>query len=132
MIKGSCLCGRITYEYDGELDELAVCHCDQCKRAQGTPFATNAPIRADRFRFVSGQGHAKDFYSSPAKRRVFCSECGSPLFSARDDKRDTLRLRVGTVTSGHIPTPSYQIYCDSAAEWFTLDGDQPKYGEQKP
>lgn len=131
MIKGSCLCGGITYEYDGELTEVAVCHCNQCKRAQGTPFATNAPIAFNKFKVLSGEQLLKSFYSSSNKRRVFCSNCGSPIFSQRSDMPDTIRLRVGTITEGKIPEPAYQAYCESKSEWFVLDDNKPTYFQGK-
>jgi len=131
MIKGRCLCEGVTYEYDGEITELAVCHCNQCKRAQGTPFVTNAPIDFARFKILSGASLLTSYFSSPNKRRVFCKSCGSPLFSQLMGMGNTIRLRVGTVTEGEIPEPSYQIYCDSKADWCVLSDDRPTYGEGK-
>ena len=131
MVKGCCLCGGVQYEYDGELKELAVCHCKMCKRAQGTPFATNAPINADLFRIVTGADLLKDYFSSEKKKRVFCANCGSPVFSQRIDTPDTLRLRVGTVTTGKIPLPDYQIYCESISDWFVLNDGIPRYLQNK-
>jgi hypothetical protein len=132
MIKGSCLCGGVQYEYDGELQEVVVCHCNMCKRAQGTPFVTNSPIKLDLFRIVAGDDLLKSYFSSEQKRRVFCANCGSPIFSQRTDMPETIRLRVGTVTSGKIPSPSYQIFCESMADWFEMSADLPKYQQRKP
>ena len=131
MIKGRCLCEGVQYEYDGELTELAVCHCQMCKRAQGTPFATNAPIMSDGFRIVTGQELLKTYFSSEKKKRVFCANCGSPLFSQRTDRPEVLRLRVGTVTSGKIPQPAYQQYCESISDWFMLSDATPRYMQGK-
>lgn len=132
MIKGHCLCQAIQYEYQAEIDEVAVCHCHQCKQAQGAPFATNAPVQLAAFHIVQGQALLKSYFASPNKRRVFCSHCGSPLFSQRMDLPEVIRLRLGTVTEGHIPVPQYQIYCDSKSVWFTLDEQTPCYPANKP
>lgn len=48
MIEGSCLCGGICYEYDGEIEEISVCHCSQCRKAQGSAFAAVSPIDSAR------------------------------------------------------------------------------------
>lgn len=127
MIKGSCLCKGITYEYDGEITELAVCHCNMCKRAQGTALVTNAPIESDKFKVLTGQDLMKDYFSSEHKKRVFCSNCGSPLFSQRVAMPEVIRLRVGTITEGKIPEPDYEIYCESKADWLAIKGDRPQY-----
>ncbi|MBL4789328.1 MAG: GFA family protein [Kordiimonadaceae bacterium] len=127
MIKGNCLCASISYEYDGELTELAVCHCGQCRRAQGSAFATNAPVKSAQFTITAGEELLKSYYSCPGKRRVFCSNCGSPIFSQRDDTPEVMRLRVGTITSGNIRAPDYQIYCADKADWLVLSDNKPKY-----
>lgn len=132
MIKGHCLCQGIQYEYHGEINEVAICHCYQCKQAQGTPFATNAPVSTAAFQVVQGQALLKSYFASPNKRRVFCSQCGSPLFSQRMDHPDIIRLRLGTVTEGHIPAPQYQIYGESRSAWFVLDQQTPCYPANKP
>ncbi len=71
MIKGSCLCQQVEYQFDGQIEEVAICHCNQCKRAQGTPFVTNAPVSAEFFAFTKGKELVKEYFSSPNKKRVF-------------------------------------------------------------
>jgi hypothetical protein len=44
MLKGSCLCGQVRYEYDGEITEISICHCQQCRKAQGAAHAVVSPI----------------------------------------------------------------------------------------
>lgn len=127
MIKGSCLCEKVKYEYKSEITEVAICHCNQCKRAQGTPFVTNAPINVDNFSFIQGSEFVKEYFSSPNKRRVFCGNCGSPFYSQRTDMPETIRLRLGTVTEGHIPKPDYEIYCESKSAWYSEDSGRPKH-----
>lgn len=131
MIKGSCLCNHVKYEYAGEIDEVAVCHCHQCKQAQGTPFATNAPIDATKFKFLKGEDKLTAYFSSANKKRVFCTSCGSPIFSQRTDSPETIRLRLGTVTEGEIPEPDYQIYCKSKSKWLSFDENKPTYENNK-
>ena len=47
---GSCLCGAIRYEIRGELGPIVLCHCAQCRKAQGSAFASNAAVKATDFR----------------------------------------------------------------------------------
>lgn len=131
MIKGSCLCQEVQYEYDAPIHEVAICHCNQCKRAQGTAFVTNAPIDANRFTLTQGEAHLKAFFSNPNKKRVFCGNCGSPLYSQRLDMPEVIRLRVGTVTEGQLPEPAYEIYCESKASWYSANADRPAHQRNK-
>lgn len=127
MLTGSCLCGGIQYQYDGEIEEIALCHCGQCRKAQGSAFASNAPLLSAKLTFTQGQDLLKSYYSSPLKKRVFCSNCGSPLYSQRTDRTDILRLRLGTLDTPITARPSYHIYCDSKAEWWEIHDDLPKF-----
>ena len=43
---GSCLCGDVTYEIDGDLIATAVCHCEHCQRQSGGAFSTNLMVTA--------------------------------------------------------------------------------------
>jgi hypothetical protein len=127
MIKGSCLCEDVKYEYDGSFNKVVVCHCNQCKKAQGTLFVTNAPIELAKCKFTNDSGSIKTYFSSPNKKRVFCGNCGSPLYSQRTDMPQIIRLRLGTVTEGHIPEPNYEIYCESKSDWFSVNTERPKH-----
>ena len=131
MLKGRCLCGSVQYEYQGEITEIAICHCSQCRQAQGTPFVTNAPIETDKLRFVSGEDSLKSYFSSENKRRVFCSHCGSPIFSQRMDMPEKVRLRVGTITSLVEHSPDYHIFHDSKVHWFDGSEGIVAYAENK-
>lgn len=129
MLTGSCLCGGIHYQYEGEISEIAMCHCGQCRKAQGSAFATNAPLFSAKFHITQGEDLLKTYYSSEIKKRVFCANCGSPLYSQRDDKLDVLRLRLGSLDTAITAKPSYHIYCDSKAEWWTIDDSLPKFNK---
>lgn len=69
----------------------------------------------------------REFFSSFDKKQVFCSNCGSSLYSQRTDMPETIRLRLGTVTSGDIPETSYVIYCESKSSWFSHKAERPRY-----
>lgn len=129
MLEGHCLCGAIQYQYAGELGPIAMCHCSQCRRAQGTAFATNSPIQADQFTLVSGSDTLKEYESRPGKKRAFCSNCGSPIYSRLDAKPELLRLRIGTLNGPIEARPSHHIYAASKAEWFGIGDELPRYAE---
>ncbi|HYS81089.1 MAG TPA: GFA family protein, partial [Anaeromyxobacteraceae bacterium] len=94
MLDGSCLCGAVRYQLEGELGPIVCCHCSMCRKAQGTAFATNAPVEAARFHITRGEQALRAYPSSPGKWRCFCSICGSPLFSKTERDPGTIRLRI--------------------------------------
>jgi hypothetical protein len=131
MIEGSCLCGAVRYRIDGELGPLVCCHCSMCRKAQGSAFAVNAPVPANAFRIVQGEGALRAFRSSPQKERVFCGTCGSPIYSRRDGAAD-VRIRVGTVDSPVPSRPTAHIYVGSKASWWEIEDDLPRHLELEP
>ncbi len=132
MYRGSCLCGTVTYEVRGELGPIVLCHCRQCRKAQGGAFAANAPVRAADFRITAGRETIREYESSPGKYRAFCSTCGSPLISRRQGQPDTVRLRLGTLDSPVPARPGAHIYASSKAEWFEIHDDLPRYDTVEP
>jgi hypothetical protein len=93
---GSCLCDGIHYEIHGEIGEVIECHCQRCRKANGTAFATNAPIQKADFKIVKVR-LLKTFASTATTTRCFCQECGSPIISIKAETPDTYRLRIGTL-----------------------------------
>ncbi len=132
MIEGSCLCGGVRYEYDGDIGEISICHCSQCRKAQGSAFAPVSPVDSARFRLVSGSELLKEFRSSPGKARVFCSNCGSPIYSALDDRPEVKRLRLGTVETPFVCGDVFHIFYASKAPWLDCDDTHPHFAERRP
>jgi len=130
MIEGSCLCGRVTYQYHGEIQEVALCHCSQCRRAQGGAHAANSPVDAGKLVF-QGRENIAEYQSSDSKVRACCKHCGSALYSAKADLPDVKRLRLGTVTTEFSCDNKYHIWTGSKASWHEITDDYPQYVESK-
>lgn len=110
MVEGQCLCGAVKYHYDGEIEKSIVCYCKHCQMAQGAILGWNSALQKSKFEITRGIKFLKEYFHTPDKARVFCQECGSPVYSYRMDLPDIIRLRLGTVTSGKIPAPIEQAY----------------------
>jgi len=92
MHKGSCLCGAISFEVEGELHAPDACHCSQCRKQSGHYWAsTNVPRAALK---LAGAEKLTWFQSSAKVRRGFCSICGSFLFWDPPDK-DFIAIGMG-------------------------------------
>jgi hypothetical protein len=106
-----------------------MCHCKQCQKAQGGAFVAVAPVRSADFQITQGALYLKEFRASSNKARVFCGECGSPLYSARDDRPEVKRLRIGTLDAPVSPRKRYHAWVSSKAAWFELADELPKFPE---
>jgi hypothetical protein len=78
MHKGSCLCGAVRFEVEGELEPPDACHCSQCRRQSGHLWASTNVWR-DAIR-IEGEENVTWYRSSEKVRRGFCATCGSVLF----------------------------------------------------
>jgi hypothetical protein len=130
MHRGSCLCGSVRYEIDGEIGPLVFCHCRNCRKANASAFNSAAPVATDNFRLVSGREALGEFESSPGVYRVFCRGCGAPLFSRRTAMPETLRLRIGTLDTPFPGKPTAHIFTAEKAEWLEICDDLPQHPER--
>ncbi|MBL4835539.1 MAG: GFA family protein [Pseudomonas sp.] len=129
MYTGSCLCGGVAFEIEGGLEPIQVCHCSQCRKAQGTVFATNIPVPLAAFRLIRGADLLSSFAASPGKQRVFCGVCGSPIYSRRVDLPYVLRVRAGTLDGDLATRPIAHFHYASRANWFECSDELPKFAE---
>ena len=76
---------------------------------------------------LQGQDLLREYRAVPAKARVFCARCGSPLYSARDDLPAVKRLRLGTVDTDFTCANAYHIHVASKAAWETIADGLPQH-----
>ena len=127
---GSCLCGGLRYEIQGEIGDIVQCHCRKCRKANGTAFATNAPIQKADFKIVQGEHLLKKFQSTATTQRCFCADCGSPIISIKAETPDTYRLRIGTLDTSLEQKATMHIFTAYKAEWDTICDGLPQYDER--
>ena len=132
MITGGCLCGGVRYAIHAAVDEIQLCHCRSCRKAQGGPLASNVPVATRDFELIDGAERLRDYESSPGKHRLFCSGCGSPIISRRDDRPEAVRVRAGTLDGDPGARPVSQAYVGEAAPWWTVDEDLPCHVGPRP
>ena len=132
LITGRCLCGAVQFEINGRLGPAIHCHCSQCRRASGSAFAVNAPVRARYLRFRAGRDRISEYESTPGKFRAFCSRCGSPLYSRLTSNPETFRIRLGTLDGDPGRRPLAHFWVGSKATWHEItdgleqfEGDVP-------
>lgn len=133
MHAGGCLCGAIRYEISGDLAAIEVCHCSQCRKAQGGAFATNISVAEAALQILSGRAAIREYESSPGKFRAFCSHCGSPLFSRRTALPGTVRIRAGTLDGPVATRPAVHFHVASCCDWWQIDNDGlPRVAHELP
>jgi hypothetical protein len=128
-VKGSCLCGGIKYEIEGQFGRVVNCHCSMCRKATGGAFRTRAAVPAAAFRFVTGEALLSKYESSPGETRTFCRVCGSTLPTFFRDRPEWIGLPLGTLDDDPGVTPTAHVWVGSKAPWWTITDDLPQYDE---
>lgn len=132
MYEGGCQCGRVRFEIHGPIRNIIYCHCSQCRKAQGSAFATNGIVSVNDFRLISGQDYLKGYEATADQTKYFCHHCGSPIMSERKSIPAEVRVRLGTIDSDITERPQAHIFTTSKANWETIEGDLPQYEEHEP
>lgn len=128
MLRGSCLCGRVSVEVTGPIGrQPEACHCSMCRKQSGHVFAA-VNIRRDALSVV-GEEHVRWYQSSGEVERGFCSECGSTLFW----KPMIEGYRFTAVAMGLFdgPTnlhPSKHTFVEDKGDYYEITDDVPQSG----
>ena len=95
---GGCLCGTVRYESSGEPLFSLQCHCRDCQRASGAPHVAAVRMPSASFRIVRGtpKRHVARADSGNDVARVFCGDCGTPLYVQVSTRPDIVGIRVCT------------------------------------
>lgn len=131
-ITASCLCGEIRLTLKDREFPAQICHCRECRQAQGGLAAVNAPVADEEILAFEGIDHLCEFESSPGKFRAFCMRCGSPVYSRRADKPGIFRLRTGLFEDRARVVLSEHIFYEDRAHWDTCMDDLPRHDAFPP
>jgi hypothetical protein len=129
-IKGSCLCGAVTYEVTEPFQFLGNCHCSQCRKSNGAAFATWGILNPGTFQWTSGQEFVQSYETSPGNARCFCKQCGSTLASTHSGVVG--EVVVGTVDGDPGARPREHIFVGSKAAWHEITDTLPQHEEWPP
>jgi hypothetical protein len=123
MATGRCLCGAVRYEVRGPLQDVLICHCEECRRWHGHISAFTAARRRD---LVVDDELAVRWIDSPASdadaRRGFCGTCGSSLFWEAPG-RETISIAAGTLDGSVALRVTGHIFVSQRAGYDELPDD---------
>jgi len=123
-LKGSCLCGSVSYEITGDAGQFWHCHCERCRKATGTGHASNILMTPDSVKWTSGND-LLNYYKVPEAKRfatVFCSVCGSLMPRVAPDESFAM-VPAGTLDNDPGVRPQGRIFQDSRAPWSCDTGE---------
>ncbi len=129
-ISGSCLCGEISYQFDGPVKVFQYCHCSRCQKFTGSAHASNIIINPAQFQWLCGETSIGRFELPDAKHFAtsFCKKCGSSLPWLTQSGKAVV-VPAGTLNDDPKIRPVHNIYFADKAPWHKEVDDLTKYEE---
>jgi len=129
-LRGSCLCGNVTYEVRGSYSKFAHCHCARCRKSTGAAHASNIYLKPEQLTWIKGQELISRFNlpSATSFARWFCSNCGSSIPRLSRSGR-TVVVPAGSLDDHPEEKPKARIFCESEAPWACAGDDVSRYAE---
>ncbi|MDL0441466.1 GFA family protein [Stutzerimonas frequens] len=123
---GSCLCGAVSFEVNGEFDSFYLCHCQYCQKDTGSAHAANLFSNSAQLAWQSG-AEAVTSFTLPGTRhnKSFCKLCGSALPSTQI--AGLLVVPAGCLDTEITMLPTARIFSSSKAAWDGELGEIPKF-----
>ncbi|PCJ12545.1 MAG: aldehyde-activating protein [Gammaproteobacteria bacterium] len=130
-MNGKCLCGKVSYQIEGDLGEVRLCHCSDCREVTGSAFSANAKIKREQFKLTSGTAALTEYVRRPGVLCYFCSSCGCHIYVWVESEPDLIRPRIGGLM-GDVPvTIGAHVWVSSKASWFDITDNLPQFAEAK-
>ena len=120
---GHCMCGRVRFEITEPLTAWGYCHCTRCQRRTGTAASPQASIDASALRFLDGEEVVRAYCPPDGFEKLFCSGCGSALFSRNPDDPSQMSVRLGVLDGDPGVSPSWRQFVAMAAAWEPIPDD---------
>ncbi len=99
------------------------CHCTHCQRRTGTSYSANGLVPRQGFALLSGAELVRAYKPPTGVPKLFCSNCGSALFSGDPFSDEEVVVRLGTLDRDPGIPFKYRQFVDSAVTWEPIPDD---------
>lgn len=119
---GSCLCRGVTFRVTGDPLRVGICHCTDCRKSGGAPFAAYGVWPIEAFEQETG-------YTSTYANRTFCTTCGGRVAWVDDDE---VEVPIGALDE--VPAdlvPEYELWVTRREHWLAPLPDAAQYDQDR-
>lgn len=131
---GGCVCGDVRYECGGHPLLMLKCHCRDCQRMGGAPYAPWVIVPWTALRITRGalRHHATTRLNGRPNLRGFCARCGSRLTVGEDRGRGLIGLAACSLDDPGRFRPEMDIFVCDAQPWDAMDADAIRHQHYPP
>ncbi|NVK56799.1 MAG: GFA family protein [Alteromonadaceae bacterium] len=124
-MEGSCHCNSVHFKFSGQIRAIVNCHCNLCRKMNGSAFSTYVAVPAQSFELTSGT--LKTVKVSEHASKSFCTNCGTPIYNQNPRLGDLKIVYLGTLDNAAKLTPAINIFCESQLIWVTQLASLPRF-----
>ena len=117
MYTGSCLCGAVRYQIDGDVERTSNCWCTMCQKQHGAASAPYANIASSALQWTQGAEAITRYASSPGIERTFCKVCGSNLTWQALSECARIGVTLGTFDTPYEGRVTDDLYIENKPGW---------------
>ena len=92
IYQGSCHCGAVRFEVEGEIEDVDVCNCSICSKTAYVHWH----VEPERFKLLTAEAVIRNYqFGTMTSKNYFCENCGISAFrhSRGDPGRVDINLR---------------------------------------
>jgi hypothetical protein len=123
QISGACHCGCVQFELKSAPKLTVNCHCDACKKRNGSAFSTYLAVSETDFSIKAGADTLKQYEVASEGIKYFCAECGSPIYNKNYRFPGLYMVFYGAFTQARDFKPAFNVFCASKHEWVDAIAD---------
>jgi len=111
---GSCHCGAVTFEVDGDLSKLGDCSCSICRKKGSVHYV----VPPDRFRLTSGEESLRVYrFNTRIAEHFFCGTCGIHTFSHPRTAPDKVNVNVRCLDDFDLAEADFETWHFDGRNW---------------
>ncbi|CAM2007681.1 GFA family protein [Acanthopleuribacter pedis] len=125
--QGSCLCGAVSFEIEGDFEQFFLCHCSRCRKNSGSAHGANLFSSSATLIWRRGEDRVRDFHLPETRHtRSFCEICGSAM-PQRISNDAVLMVPAGSLDSPITKQPDGHIFTADKAAWEETLSQCPRF-----
>lgn len=132
-LRGSCLCGAVTYQITEPFKIAHNCHCSRCRYGRAAAHASNGFVSYDGLQYLSGEERLKSYKVPDARyyTQVFCEQCSAKM-PRKDAERGICVVPLSSLDDDPEIKPVDHIFVNDKAAWHDITDGLPQFPEGPP
>ncbi len=132
-IKGSCQCGKVSYQLLEPPINVFICHCRECQKLSTSAFSITAVVKADSVIFSGELKQWERLADSGNKNFAkFCPCCGNRIYHFNPDQPELIKLKPTNLDDTRILKPTVHVWVSEKQDWYEIPATATRFEKQPP